>query len=84
MNSPTTRLSAVRCDLRVGKWVIRTNSLSWDVKKIVRDGMSLDHPRRETWKSSSNLVTSSVALAYLVHVYPYLPIMTACCMLRAN
>ena len=23
--------------------------------------MSIDHPRRETWKSSSNLVTSSVA-----------------------
>ena len=45
----------------VGKWVVRTNSLSRDVKKIVRDGMSLDHPRRETWKSSSNLLTSSVA-----------------------
>ena len=45
----------------VGKWVVRTNSLSWDVTKIVRDGMSLDHPRRETWKSSSNLVTLSIA-----------------------
>ena len=28
---------------------------------MVRDGMSLDHPCHETWKSSSNLVTLSVA-----------------------
>ena len=41
------------------------------------DGMSLDHPRRKPWKSSSNFVTSSVACSYLAHVYLYLPIMTA-------
>ena len=39
--------------------------------------MSLDHPRRKPWKSSSNFVTSSVACSYLAHVYLYLPIMTA-------
>ena len=39
--------------------------------------MSLDHPRRKPWKSSSNFVTSSVACTYLVHVYLYLPIMIA-------
>ena len=38
--------------------------------------MSLDLPRRKPWKSSSNFVTSLVA--YLVHVYLYLPIMIAC------
>ena len=27
----------------------------------MRDGMSLDHPRRKPWESSSNFVTSSVA-----------------------
>ena len=27
----------------------------------MRDGLSLDHPRRKPWKSSSNFVTSSVA-----------------------
>ena len=29
--------------------------------KIVRNGMSLDHPRRKPWKLSSNFVMASVA-----------------------
>ena len=43
-------------------WVVLISlGLFGDVKKIVRDGMSLDHPRRKPWKSPSNFVTSSVA-----------------------
>ena len=72
-------------------WVVRTNSLGlfWDVKKILHDGMSLDHPRRKLWESSSNFVTSSVACSLSRTCLPLFtdydrlwPLMNACCMLK--